>query len=335
MSTILRQHQTRLYGYIHSLVRDLNDADDLFQQTTLILWKKFGEFDRQRSFFAWACGIARLEVANFLRSRGRQRLYFSDDLNLLLIEAQAELAQRGAGRPPRRPGRCVEKLRRARPGVARRVLRRAPTASTRGGRPAAAAPPQSVYNSLRRIRRALFECIGPHAGPRVQAGVDVMNEPDAVPEPLQDLIDDYLDGLLDEAGTAELEELLAARRRRPGEHFVRYARLHTDLHLEPRARPGRVSGALDQIGQTSCRRTTRRGPPAAGRLAAVLPVGSAAARSLAAAASCCWLSGPGGWLARAGHERRARAAIAWLVNAQNCQWADGEDPAATCRPARS
>ena len=38
----LRDHQSRLYAYIHSLVRDLNDADDLLQQTTLILWKKFG-----------------------------------------------------------------------------------------------------------------------------------------------------------------------------------------------------------------------------------------------------------------------------------------------------
>src|SRR5229473_736199 len=89
---LLRRDQSRLFGYIHSLVRDLNDADDLFQQTTLILWKKFGEFDRQRNFFSWACGVARLEIANFLRGRGRQRLYFSDDLSLLLIEAQGELA---------------------------------------------------------------------------------------------------------------------------------------------------------------------------------------------------------------------------------------------------
>src|SRR5262249_35559801 len=87
----LRQDQTRLYGYIHALVRDLNDADDLYQQTALILWKKFAEFDRSRSFFAWACGIARLEAASFLRSRSRQRLYFSDDLSLLLVEAQEEL----------------------------------------------------------------------------------------------------------------------------------------------------------------------------------------------------------------------------------------------------
>ena len=87
----LGRDQARLYGYIHSLVRDVHDADDLFQQTTLILWNKFDDYDRSRSFLSWACGVARLEVCNFLRSRGRQRLYFSDDLNLLLAEAQDEM----------------------------------------------------------------------------------------------------------------------------------------------------------------------------------------------------------------------------------------------------
>src|SRR5215470_16313964 len=107
----LRQAQTRLYGYVHSLVRDLNDADDVFQQTTLILWKKFAEFDRRRGFFPWACGIARLEVANFLRSRGRRRLYFSDDLNLLLIEAQEELENAELECRRDALAQCVEKLR--------------------------------------------------------------------------------------------------------------------------------------------------------------------------------------------------------------------------------
>src|SRR5947207_6768492 len=79
----LRRHQSQLFGYIHSLVRDLNDADDLFQQTTVILWNKFADFDQERSFIAWGCGVARLEIANFLRARGRQRLYFTDELNLM------------------------------------------------------------------------------------------------------------------------------------------------------------------------------------------------------------------------------------------------------------
>jgi RNA polymerase sigma-70 factor, ECF subfamily len=164
----LRGHQTRLFGYLHSLVRDLNDADDLFQQTTLVLWRKFDEFDPTRSFFAWACGIARFEVANFLRGRSRDRLYFTDELNLLLVEAQEELAD--AELDDRRDAltKCIEKLR-----DRDRELLDACYASPTGIHDAAGRDgrsPQSVYNSLRRIRRALFECIhrtlAEHSRPR-------------------------------------------------------------------------------------------------------------------------------------------------------------------------
>jgi RNA polymerase sigma-70 factor (ECF subfamily) len=154
---LLRRDQSRLFGYIHSLVRDLNDADDLFQQTTLILWKKFGEFDRQRSFFAWACGVARLEISNFLRSRGRQRLYFSDDLSLLLVEAQAELTDRELEDRRDALARCIEHLR-----PSDRTLLAECYGDEEGVHGAAGRrgrSTQSVYNSLRRIRRALFECI--------------------------------------------------------------------------------------------------------------------------------------------------------------------------------
>lgn len=92
-ASLLRQHQTQLFGYIYSLVRDLDDADDLFQQTSLVLWDKFNQYDCSRSFINWACGVARYEVLNFLRSRSRKRLYFSDELNLALVEAHESLEQ--------------------------------------------------------------------------------------------------------------------------------------------------------------------------------------------------------------------------------------------------
>ena len=156
-AALFRQAQSRLYGYIHALVRDLNDADDLFQQTALILWRKFDTFDLQRCFLSWACGVARLEVTNFLRSRGRQRLYFSDDLNLLLIEAQEQLTSEEEEQRRDALAKCVAKLRER----DRELLRECyqdpmgvPQAAGRHGR-----SPQSVYNSLRRIRRALYECI--------------------------------------------------------------------------------------------------------------------------------------------------------------------------------
>lgn len=155
---LLRQNQSRLLGYLHALVRDLNDADDLFQQTAVILWNKFDAFDGSRSFLAWACGVARFEASNFIRSRSRKKLYFSDDLNLLLIEAYDEMPEPEPEDRREALTQCLGKLRErdrellleaygdAEPGVT--------TIADRMGRSS-----QSVHNSLRRIRQSLYECV--------------------------------------------------------------------------------------------------------------------------------------------------------------------------------
>jgi RNA polymerase sigma-70 factor (ECF subfamily) len=164
----LRRHQSRLYGYIHSLVRDLNDADDLFQQTALILWRKFAAFDPEGNFLAWACGIARFEVANFLRGRGRQRLYFSDDLNLLLIEAQDALTESEADDRRDALARCVEKLRQRDRDLLQECY--GDSSDVKGAAGKRGRSPQSVYNSLRRIRRALYECVNRTLGRAADQG---------------------------------------------------------------------------------------------------------------------------------------------------------------------
>jgi RNA polymerase sigma-70 factor (ECF subfamily) len=153
----LAADQARLYGYIHSLVPDIHDADDLYQQTALVLWNKFAEFDRERGFFAWACGVARGEVANFVRRRLRQRLYLCADVNLLLVEAHAEMTDQDQDDRRVALSQCVQKL----PSADRELL----TECYREGEGVHAAASRrsrsthSVYNSLRRIRKALFDCI--------------------------------------------------------------------------------------------------------------------------------------------------------------------------------
>src|SRR5262249_6456143 len=80
-----------------------------------------------------------------------------------------------------------------------------------------------------------------------------MNQPEQIPDSLKSLVDDYLDGLLDEARIRQLEEHLfrepAARH-----YFVRYGRLQLDLHRELRAhfgvvlyRNGRYAEALTSL----------------------------------------------------------------------------------------
>ncbi len=154
---MLRRHQTQLFAYIYSLVHDLDDADDLFQQTSLVLWDKFGQFDQARSFISWACGVARFEVLNFIRSRHRNRLYFCDELQLMLIAAHE--AEDDGRLEERRDALscCMKKLRER-----DLLLLEACYARSLGVREVASAwgrSTHSVHNSLRRIRRSLYECV--------------------------------------------------------------------------------------------------------------------------------------------------------------------------------
>lgn len=154
---LLRTNQSRLLGYIYSLLRDTNDADDLFQQSALILWNKFDQYDTARSFFSWACGVARLEVANFIRSRSRKKLYLTDSLNLLLIESYNEMPQVELDERRDALSHCMQKLRErdrqillACYGEEEGVTR----VAERMGRSS-----QSLHNSLKRLRQALYECV--------------------------------------------------------------------------------------------------------------------------------------------------------------------------------
>jgi RNA polymerase sigma-70 factor (ECF subfamily) len=156
-AALVRQHQTQLFGYIYSLVRDLDDADDLFQQTSLVLWDKFDRFDHSRCFIGWACGVARYEVLNFIRARHRSRLYFSDELNLAMIEAQETLDdERFEERRDALSG-CMKKLRERDRELLEACYGRSSCiqdVANAWGRST-----HSIHNSLRRIRRVLFECV--------------------------------------------------------------------------------------------------------------------------------------------------------------------------------
>jgi RNA polymerase sigma-70 factor (ECF subfamily) len=153
----LHLHRGRLFAYVHALVRNLADADDVFQLTALALWRRFDTYDPSRSFLNWALGVARLEAATWLRTRARDRLRFSDDLTELLIEAFAAPADREVSDRRDALPRCVEKL----SGGDRALLHECYQSGTDVAAVAArlGRSPSSVHNSLRRIRRVLFECI--------------------------------------------------------------------------------------------------------------------------------------------------------------------------------
>jgi RNA polymerase sigma-70 factor (ECF subfamily) len=146
-----------VFGYILALVHNLTDADDLFQRTCLVMWRKFEDFDEGSNFVRWACAVARLEVLDFLRARRRKPLLLSEDLQHQLAMVQAEASAELVADRQAALAACLEKL----SSVDRRMVEMCyggngtiEQAAANLGR-----SKHSIYNSLRRIRTALLECV--------------------------------------------------------------------------------------------------------------------------------------------------------------------------------
>jgi RNA polymerase sigma-70 factor, ECF subfamily len=72
--------QRRLYAFIRSQVASRDDADEVMQQTTTVLWEKYDSFRPDGDFVRWACGVARLEVLTHWRNRRRVRVLLGEDV---------------------------------------------------------------------------------------------------------------------------------------------------------------------------------------------------------------------------------------------------------------
>src|SRR6476620_1570072 len=70
----------RLQFYLTTLLPIAEDAADVLQETSLVLWKKFDTYTTGTNFFAWACKIARLQALKHRERRGKAAMAFSDEL---------------------------------------------------------------------------------------------------------------------------------------------------------------------------------------------------------------------------------------------------------------
>lgn len=85
---LLIDNQARIRSVINTLVPDRAAADDVVQETNMVIWRKAGEFERGTDFGAWACKIAYLQVKSYREKQNRDRLIFDDGT----LSALADLA---------------------------------------------------------------------------------------------------------------------------------------------------------------------------------------------------------------------------------------------------
>ena len=72
--------QKNLYAFILSLLPNRSDAEDVLQETNLILCQKSKEYDPEGNFRSWAFNIARFQVLGHLTKKKRSKIYFSNEL---------------------------------------------------------------------------------------------------------------------------------------------------------------------------------------------------------------------------------------------------------------
>src|SRR3954468_20850609 len=71
-------HERRIFGFLLALVPDWSDAEDLLQETSVVMWRKLYNFEPGTDFAAWALSIARYQVLDHRKRRKRDRVLFSD-----------------------------------------------------------------------------------------------------------------------------------------------------------------------------------------------------------------------------------------------------------------
>lgn len=77
---LVRENAGMLNGYIRSVVRDGNVADDLFQETMLTAWRRLDDYDRTRPFGPWLRGIAARVMLAWRRQRARAFALCDEDI---------------------------------------------------------------------------------------------------------------------------------------------------------------------------------------------------------------------------------------------------------------
>jgi RNA polymerase sigma-70 factor (ECF subfamily) len=152
---LFSQHSQRIYQFILMLVIRRTDAEEVFQDTCLVLWNKFHSYDPTGDFNAWACKIAYLKILALRRTERRLHLFSEEVLGIIADQAQARADELGRRREAL--DECLERLNLSdRRLIEQRYYERStPKEIAAAGRRSV----YSVYRSLCRIHGALFQCV--------------------------------------------------------------------------------------------------------------------------------------------------------------------------------
>ncbi len=154
---LFAKNQSWLYAYLVTLLGNVSDAEEVFQEVCVVLWSKHEVFDPATDFRRWASVIARNRVLGFRTKQSREAKRLSDVAIELLAEEALERAELLEARRTALHS-CLGKL----PDADRQLVASCYGDTNRSFVAVAeqlGKPVNSVYKALQRTRRVLRECI--------------------------------------------------------------------------------------------------------------------------------------------------------------------------------
>jgi len=153
---LFAKHESGIFAYLLTLLTNRADAEEVFQETCIVLWRSFDRFQLGTNFRAWACRTALHQVIAFRRKQKRERLRFTQ----AFVETVAKEYEEKADDLEERLSAladCIAKLKTRDRELLSQCYRSNTTTKAVAeqiGRPA-----DTVYKALKRVRRALFDCV--------------------------------------------------------------------------------------------------------------------------------------------------------------------------------
>jgi RNA polymerase sigma-70 factor, ECF subfamily len=159
-SSLVREHQAGLRGFIRALGVEAVWVDDLAQEAFIVAYRRYESFDSQKDFGRWLRGIARNLVANERRKEARHARLLDGPFTDLMLEAQSDASTEDAvdaRRLVEAMNDCVGQL----PEHSRELLRRRYREDENATLLATAFQmnPDAIRQSLMRIRTLVKQCI--------------------------------------------------------------------------------------------------------------------------------------------------------------------------------
>lgn len=149
------RYERQLRRYALTLLADPVAVDDVIQESSVAIWRKFDDYRIEEPFLAWACKFTYFEALKYRKKWQSQRRFFSEESFEALARESEPVEQHESERTALRD--CLSKL----PQADRELvgLRYATETSIAALAVETGQSAKGLYRALERIRRVLLLCV--------------------------------------------------------------------------------------------------------------------------------------------------------------------------------